>query len=204
MDAQKATRPRPWLLLLCAWESAAPEGTDPGPFREERARRIYDFHLEETIMSFFDDALRGAVPGGDLATPIAIAAGALLLHHFMGGSLTPTPAPTAPPPSPQSGGGFLSGGGLLGGLTGLVEKLSAGGNAEQVSSWVDNGANLPIQPGPLGSALGQQTISNLAARSGLSEQELLAQLSAVLPQLVNNLTPAGRLPTAAELAAQGH
>jgi uncharacterized protein YidB (DUF937 family) len=155
-------------------------------------------------MSFFDDALKGAVPGGDLATPIAIAAGALLLHHFMGGSSAP-PAPAAPAaPIPQTGGGFLSGGGLFGGLSDIVGKLTNSGNAAQVNSWVSNGANLPIQPGQLGSALGQQTISNLAARSGLSEQQLLAQLSAVLPQLINNLTPAGRLPTAAELAAQGH
>jgi len=152
-------------------------------------------------MSFFDDALKGAVPGGDLATPIAIAAGALLLHHFMTGSSAPAPAGPAAP-APQTGG-FLSGG-LFGGLSDIVGKLTNSGNAAQVSSWVGAGANLPIQPGQLGSALGQQTISNLAARSGLSEQELLAQLSAVLPQLINNLTPAGRLPTAAELAAQGH
>jgi uncharacterized protein YidB (DUF937 family) len=156
-------------------------------------------------MSFFDDALKGAVPGGDLATPIAIAAGALLLHHFMSGSSTPAPPPAAPAaPPPQAGGGFLSGGGLFGGLNEIVNKLSASGNAAQVNSWVGNGANLPIQPGQLGSALGRETISNLAARSGLSEQQLLAQLSAVLPQLINNLTPAGRLPTSAELAAQGH
>ena len=161
-------------------------------------------------MSFFDDALKGAVPGGDLATPIAIAAGALLLHHFFGQSSTPAPtAPAAPPPRaappPQAGptGGLL-GGGLFGGLTEIVNKLSTGGNAAQVSSWIGHGANQPIQPGQLGSALGQQTISDLAAKSGLSEQQLLAQLSAVLPQLINNLTPAGRLPTAAELAAQGH
>ena len=157
-------------------------------------------------MSYFDDALKGAVPGGDLTTPIAIAAGALLLHHFFGQSSTPAPAPTAPAaPPPQAGptGGFLSGG-LLGGLTEIVNRLSAGGNAAQVNSWIGHGANQPIQPGQLGSALGQQTISDLAARSGLSEQELLAQLSAVLPQLINNLTPAGRMPTAAELAAQGH
>jgi uncharacterized protein YidB (DUF937 family) len=152
-------------------------------------------------MGLFDDALKDAVPGGDLATPIAIAAGALLLHHFMGGS-TPA-APPAPAPPPQQGGGFL-GGGLLGGLSDLVGKLTAGGAAPQVNSWVGNGANMPIQPGQLGAALGQQTISNLAARSGMSEQELLAQLSAVLPQLIDKLTPAGRLPTAAELAAQGH
>ena len=160
-------------------------------------------------MSYFDDALKGAVPGGDLTTPIAIAAGALLLHHFFGQSSTPTPAPTAPTPpvspSPQVGptGGFLSGG-LLGGLTEIVNKLSTGGNAAQVNSWIGHGANQPIQPGQLGSALGQQTISDLAARSGLSEQELLRQLSQVLPQLVDKLTPAGRLPTAAELAAHGH
>ncbi|HEY3719181.1 MAG TPA: YidB family protein [Roseiarcus sp.] len=163
-------------------------------------------------MSYFDDALKGAVPGGDLTTPIAIAAGALLLHHFFGQSSTPAPAPAAPTaptppvsPSPQAGpsGGFL-GGGLLGGLTEIVNKLSTGGNAAQVNSWIGHGANQPIQPGQLGSALGQQTISDLAARSGLSEQELLAQLSHVLPQLVDRLTPAGRLPTAAELAARGH
>jgi uncharacterized protein YidB (DUF937 family) len=156
-------------------------------------------------MSFFDDALKGAVPGGDLATPIAIAAGALLLHHFMSGSSAPAPAPVAPTtPPPQTGGGFLSGGGLFGGLSDIVGKLTNSGNAAQVNSWVGNGANLPIQPGQLSSALGQETITNLAARSGLTEQQLLAQLSAVLPQLINNLTPAGRLPTAAELAAQGH
>jgi uncharacterized protein YidB (DUF937 family) len=157
-------------------------------------------------MSYFNDALKGAVPGGDLATPIAIAAGALLLHHFFGQSSTPAPAPSpqaAPPPQAGPTGGFL-GGGLFGGLTEIVNKLSTGGNAAQVNSWIGHGANQPIQPGQLGSALGQQTISDLAAKSGLSEQELLRQLSAVLPQLINNLTPAGRLPTAAELAAHGH
>src|SRR5580658_9033562 len=113
-------------------------------------------------MSFFDNALQGAVPGGDLATPIAIAAGALLLHHFFGESSGPAPAPAAPAAPAQAGapGGFL-GGGLFGGLSDIIGKLTAGGNAAQVNSWVGNGANLPIQPGQLGSALGQQTIGNL-------------------------------------------
>jgi len=153
-------------------------------------------------MSFFDDALKGAVPGGDMATPIAIAAGALLLHHFMGGSSTPAaPAPNAPSaPAPTApGGGFLGGGGLLGSLTGIVNSLSANGHGDTVNSWVGSGPNQPIQPGQLGGVLGQQTISDLAARSGLTEQQLLQGLSAVLPQLINNLTPNGRLPTAGEI-----
>ena len=37
-------------------------------------------------MGTFDDALRNAVPGGNLATPIAVAAGALILGKIFGGS----------------------------------------------------------------------------------------------------------------------
>ncbi len=145
-------------------------------------------------MSFFDDALKDAVPGGDLATPIAIAAGALLLHHFMGGSSAPTPTP---PPTAASGG-FLSGGGLLGGLGGLVSKLQGAGAGPQVNSWVGPGANQPIAPAQVGTALGPDVIAQLAARTGLNPQQILDGLAKVLPQLVNNLTPSGRLPTAQE------
>jgi uncharacterized protein YidB (DUF937 family) len=155
----------------------------------------------EEIMSFFDDALSDAVPGGNLATPIALAAGALLLHHFFGGgSAAPAPAPAAPlpPAAAPGGGGFLDGGGLLGGLSGLVNKLSAAGAGPQVNSWVGAGQNQPIDPTHLGQALGPDVLSQLSARTGLTQQQLIQQLSQVLPQLVNNLTPNGRLPTAAE------
>jgi len=33
----------------------------------------------------------------------------------------------------------------------------------------------------------------------MSQQELLSQLATVLPQLINNLTPKGRMPTLADL-----
>ena len=145
-------------------------------------------------MGLFDDALKGAIPGGDLATPIAIAAGALLLGKlFSGGTAAPKPQPNAAP-----------GGGLFGGLSDLMQKFQTTGHGEAVNSWIGAGANAPIQPAQVGSALGQQTISDLARQSGLSEQDLLAQLALVLPGLVDKLTPNGRLPTPAELAASGH
>src|SRR5881227_1227979 len=137
-------------------------------------------------MSFFDNALQDAVPGGNLAAPIAIAAGALLLHHFMGGSSTAQ----APAPAPQpTGGGFLDGGGLLGGLSGLVGKLAGAGAGPQVNSWVANGPNQPIEPTHLGNALGPDVMSQLSARTGLTQEQLVQGLSQVLPQLVHNLTP---------------
>ena len=52
----------------------------------------------------------------------------------------------------------------------------------------------------LGPALGPDIIKTLAQRSGLSEEELTKQLSQVLPGVVDKLTPAGRLPTLAELS----
>ena len=155
-------------------------------------------------MSFFDNALQDAVPGGNIATPIAIAAGALLLHHFFGGSSAqPAPAPAQAPapaaPAPQAGsGGFLNGGGLLGGLSGLVSSLTNAGAGAQASSWVGNGANQPIDPSHLGQALGPDVMAQLAAKTGLSQQQLVEGLSKVLPQLVHNLTPNGRLPTPQE------
>jgi len=154
-------------------------------------------------MSFFDDALSDAVPSG-IGTPIAIAAGALLLHHFFGGSSpqpgqAPQPAPAAPPPQyGGSGGNFLDGGGLLGGLSGLVGKLTQAGAGPQVNSWVGNGPNQPIDPSHLGNALGPDVVAQLSQRTGLSQQQIMDGLAQVLPQLVHNLTPNGRLPTAQE------
>ena len=146
-------------------------------------------------MGIFDDAMKNAVPGGNLATPIAVAAGALLLGKLFGGGGAPAAAPSSAPAVPTN----VPAGGLAGGLSDLIGKLTAGGAAPQVNSWVGTGANQPIQPGQLGSALGDQTINDLAAKAGLSRDELLKQLATVLPQLINHLTPNGRVPTLAEL-----
>ena len=147
-------------------------------------------------MASFEDAMKNAVPGGNLATPIAVALGALILGKmFGGGSSASSPAPTPPQPVPTD----APAGSILGGLGDLIGKLTAGGAAPQVNSWIGPGANQSIQPGQLGSALGQTTLDDLAARTGMSREELLNQLSAALPQLINHLTPNGRMPTLADL-----
>jgi uncharacterized protein YidB (DUF937 family) len=139
----------------------------------------------------FDDAMKNAVPGGNLATPIAVAVGALLLGKYFGGSSAPTPGPPSLPTNVPAGS-------VLGGLGDLIGKLTAGGAGPQVNSWVGHAANQPIQPGQLGSALGQNTLNELSQRTGMSQQDLLSQLATVLPQLINHLTPNGRVPTLAD------
>lgn len=54
----------------------------------------------------------------------------------------------------------------------------------------------PIAPEQLGSVLGQDTVASMAGQMGLNSQDLLGQLSQLLPQVVDQLTPDGQLPTA--------
>ena len=151
-------------------------------------------------MAAFDDAMKNAVPGGNLATPIAVAVGALILGKLFGGSSAPASPPAAPiPPPGQPVPTNAPAGSILGGLSDLIGKLSAGGVAPQVNSWVGHGPNEPVQPGQLGSALGQNVLAELSQRTGMSQQELLNQLSTVLPQIINHMTPNGRMPTLADL-----
>jgi uncharacterized protein YidB (DUF937 family) len=88
-------------------------------------------------------------------------------------------------------------------LGGLLEKLQQNGHGEVAKTWVGSGQNQPIQPGSVGSALGPSIIKTLAEKTGMSEQEVTAQLAQVLPGFVDKLTPQGRLPTHEELARFG-
>lgn len=148
-------------------------------------------------MGIFDDA----VPGGNISKPIMIALGALLVGKLLGGGGSQTD-PTAQQANPQAGDGGLLGG--LGGLGGLLGKLTEAGQGDAVDSWVQPGQNKPIAPGSLNDALGSKTISDLARQAGISEQELLNQLSTVLPGVVDKLTPRGQLPTQEQIAALFH
>ena len=143
-------------------------------------------------------APKGRSLGQEAGDLIAVAAGALVLRKMFGGGAVTTlpgrassPTQRAPTKAPA--------GSILGGLTDLIGKLSAGGVAPQVNSWVGHGPNEPVPPGQLGSALGQNVLAELAQRTGMSQQELLNQLATVLPQLINHLTPYGRMPTLADL-----
>ena len=105
---------------------------------------------------------------------------------------------------PQGGGsadllkvivGMLgSQGGGLGGLAGLVQKFEQAGLGHVANSWVGTGANHPVSPDQLGGVLGGDAVAGLARQLGLNPQDALGQLSQMLPQVVDKLTPNGQLP----------
>lgn len=84
--------------------------------------------------------------------------------------------------------------GGLGGLGGLIGKFQQGGLGDVVGSWVGTGQNMPVSPDQLSNVLGSDTIGNLAQQLGLSQGDVAGQLSQILPQVVDKLTPNGQVP----------
>jgi len=81
-----------------------------------------------------------------------------------------------------------------GGLTGLVNKLKESGLGDIVNSWISTGKNLPITPEQIQQGLGSDMITKLAARAGVSTDDIASHLSQLLPQVVDKLTPEGKIP----------
>jgi uncharacterized protein YidB (DUF937 family) len=98
------------------------------------------------------------------------------------------------PPTGQPQGGFL------GGLGSLVERFQQNGHGDVINSWIGSGQNQPITPDQLHQALGPDAVNNLSRMTGVSSQDLVSELSRVLPGIVDKLTPQGRMPDHAEMS----
>ena len=85
-------------------------------------------------------------------------------------------------------------GGGLGGLGGLIAKMQQSGLGDVAGSWVGTGQNQSISPDQLGGVLGQDKVSDMASQLGMGHGDLLGQLSQMLPQVVDKLTPHGQVP----------
>lgn len=91
-------------------------------------------------------------------------------------------------------GGLLANNGSQGGLGGLVSKFEQAGMGDVIGSWIGKGDNAPISGGQLGNVLGSDAISSIASKLGVNATTLLPMLAAMLPQLINQLTPHGKAP----------
>lgn len=81
-----------------------------------------------------------------------------------------------------------------GGVQGLVQQLHAKGLGEAVKTWVGTGFNTSLTIQQVHQAFGAGTIGELAAKAGMSPQELAQKLSYMLPQAIDRLTPGGLVP----------
>lgn len=105
--------------------------------------------------------------------------------------------PRAGAAAQQAGPG---GGAGSGGLADLLAQLQAAGLDDIVKSWVGTGQNKPVQPDDLGDALGKKAVTQMADKAGCSQDDFLTQLSKALPNIIDQLTRDGRVPTQAEVS----
>lgn len=89
-----------------------------------------------------------------------------------------------------------------GGLHGVVEKFEQSGLGALVQSWISTGKNLPVSPDQVQGVLGSERIAKWAAKLGISPEQANQQIAQVLPQVVDHLTPGGKLPTLDEMKAK--
>jgi len=143
-----------------------------------------------------------AVPGGNMTKPLIIALLAYLASRYFGSGQaeegTPKPAslPSEPAPGPTAD---PSPGSILDGLGGLMEEFQKKGFGETIDSWVNTGPNKKVAPPEVSDALGGDVVDELARRTGLSRDQILDGLARTLPNVVDRLTPRGRLPSYQEL-----
>lgn len=81
-----------------------------------------------------------------------------------------------------------------GGVQGMVDQMRANGLGPAVHSWINEGPNASVAPQDVHRAFGDQTMGEIAAKAGMSTEELAVRLAQVLPHAVDALTPGGTVP----------
>lgn len=84
-----------------------------------------------------------------------------------------------------------------GGFAGFVDQLRQGGAGDQSVSWIGRGENRPISSAQVEQALGLDLLDWLADKVNLQRGTLTTALTAMLPGVVDKLTPDGVTPSAA-------
>jgi uncharacterized protein YidB (DUF937 family) len=81
-----------------------------------------------------------------------------------------------------------------GGLQGLVQTFHDKGMGGLVSSWVSTGPNPSISSDQVHQVLGSDQVKALAAKAGINPDMAGSAIAALLPTLVDKLTPNGSVP----------
>ena len=142
----------------------------------------------EDLLNSMGGGGRGAPAGGGLGD---------LLNQMGGGGA----------PSGSAGAGSGMSGALLGGLVmialqmlqrngglgGVVGRMKEQGYGREADSWVGTGENVPISADVLSQILGRDVIDQSARAMGISPDEAAGGLAQVFPEIVNEITPNGRI-----------
>jgi len=91
----------------------------------------------------------------------------------------------------------LFGGGTAGGVQSLVSAFEQQGLGHIAASWVGDGPNHPVSPSELQAVFGDDQVQSMANQTGMPPEDLLSELSRLLPGMIDKLTRVGQTPDAA-------
>lgn len=90
-----------------------------------------------------------------------------------------------------------------GGVQGLVQAFEQQGMGSAIQSWIGNGQNQQVSPEQVTQTLGQDQVQQVADQAGISHQEASSGIAALLPQIIDKLTPNGQVPQQNDLMGEG-
>lgn len=85
------------------------------------------------------------------------------------------------------------------GLAGLVQAFQGKGMGDVMSSWISTGPNPPISERQITDVLGADVLSQFAGKAGVPQGEAGGLLASLLPAVIDQLTPQGRVPESNDL-----
>jgi uncharacterized protein YidB (DUF937 family) len=88
-----------------------------------------------------------------------------------------------------------------GGLSGLLNQFRGAGLGSQADSWVSTGQNMPVSGDQVTNALGHGNVQSMAQRLGLPQGATAAALAALLPVVIDQLTPKGHVEQGGDLSS---
>ncbi len=88
-----------------------------------------------------------------------------------------------------------------GGLNGLLQQFHKSGLGAQAASWVGTGQNQPVTGDQITGALGSTNLAAMAQKLGINPQTASAGLAALLPVIIDHLTPKGQVEHGADLGS---
>lgn len=91
-----------------------------------------------------------------------------------------------------------------GGMGAVLDRFRQKGYGAQMQSWVSTGDNQALDERAVEQVVGQQDLQEMAQRLGVPQEDVRQAFAEVMPEMVNQLTPEGRLePQADEVLEEG-
>ena len=87
------------------------------------------------------------------------------------------------------------------GLAGLAQQFDQQGLGHLMQSWIGTGQNQAISPDQLHQVLGAEKVQQFAQQNGMQGSQVTTALAALLPQLIDKVTPHGQVPPQNDLGS---